>query len=461
MKVASISSSLLADEGRRLGPRAFVDGSIAARKRIRELPYRRLGDVTAGFKGGIFTHLFSPKRTYVSSHEYGVPFLGASSMLLADLSGLPLISKKDADSRSYRPLTIREGMTLISCSGSVGRMVYARSDMDGMISAGDILKVQPNPKAIRSGYLFAFLNSHYGRLLVNAGTYGTIVQHLEPRHITEIPVPKLGAPVERRAHELVKEAARLRVRAAVLRSTVVSSATAALKWASRPAHDLWTQVEPTSIQRRLDAFYHASGIVAARRCLAKRPSVRLGNAVAEVFEPNRGARRKVEDPKYGVQFLSSSEIFCLDPVGDYFISRSRTPHIERQLLGETDLLLPRSGQLGGIIGKAVLPLPSYYGSAASEHLVRIRCRTRDDAFFAWAIFATEPGYYAAIGTAFGSSIPSLDCGLLADLQLPWWKGAKRDQLVCQVEEMVKALSRAISAERAAVALVERAIQEAA
>ena len=43
-------------------------------------------------------------------------------------------------------------MTLISCSGSVGEMVYARADMDGMRSAGDILKVQPDPNTIMPGY---------------------------------------------------------------------------------------------------------------------------------------------------------------------------------------------------------------------------------------------------------------------------------------------------------------------
>jgi type I restriction enzyme S subunit len=74
---------------------------------------------------------------------------------------------------------------------------------------------------------------------------------------------------------------------------------------------------------------------------------------------------------------------------------------------------------------------------------------------------TEPGYFAAIGTAFGSSIPSLDCGLLADLRIPWWNGAKRDAIVSLVGQMVNMLNEAIIAERSGVALVERAIKEAA
>src|SRR5690606_27718476 len=114
-------------------------------------------------------------------------------------------------------------------------------------------------------------------------------------------------------------------------------------------------------------------------------------------------------------FLSSSEVFSLDPTGEYLISKRRTNALDRLIVGANDLLLPRSGQLGGIIGRAVLPLPTNYGHAASEHLVRVRCKSPEDAYYLWAVFASDPGYYATIGTAYGSSIPSLDCSLINEL----------------------------------------------
>jgi len=186
----------------------------------------------------------------------------------------------------------------------------------------------------------------------------------------------------------------------------------------------------------------------------------LGSVVEEVFEPNRGARLKVEAPAHGVPFLSSSQVFRLDPVGEYLVSRRRTPQLERLLVSNRDLLLPRSGQLGGIIGRAVLPLATYVGSAASEHLVRVRCKSVSDAHVLWAVFASGPGYLAAVGTAYGSSIPSLDCALLADLRVPWWTGQLRESLETVVGEMVERRARAIELERQAVASVERAIEEA-
>jgi type I restriction enzyme S subunit len=89
----------------------------------------------------------------------------------------------------------------------------------------------------------------------------------------------------------------------------------------------------------------------------------------------------------------------------------------------------------------------------------VRCRAKEDAFFVWAVLATEPGYYAAIGTAYGSSIPSLDCALLADLRIPWWSDQRREVIVSLVSRMITALSEAIDAERQAVALVEVAVEE--
>ncbi len=212
------------------------------------------------------------------------------------------------------------------------------------------------------------------------------------------------------------------------------------------------------LSRRMDGFHHSEAVCQARIALSTHPdSAILDECTKEVFEPNRGARRKVDDEAYGVPFLSSSAVFRLEPTAEYSIS-NKTPDLQRLLVTDHDLLLPRSGQLGGIIGRAVLPLPGNYGSAASEHLVRIRCNCQDDAFYLWAIFASQPGYYATIATAFGTSIPSLDCALLSQLSVPWNRGPTRDMIVTTTRQLVANLARAIELERAAIRLVESAIE---
>ncbi len=59
-------------------------------------------------------------------------------MLNADLSNLPLLRKKDAYSSKLRHLELKPGMTLISCSATIGRTVYCRDEMKTLFTLNDL-----------------------------------------------------------------------------------------------------------------------------------------------------------------------------------------------------------------------------------------------------------------------------------------------------------------------------------
>lgn len=460
MRTGGVSiNDVFAEGGRLTGAFHLSEDQIAVSTLKRsQLPKAPLQSLVCGrgiFRGPIFS------RRYVEDPAFGEPYVSAKDLVTASVRPSAYLSRSHG--KLLNELRLREGMVLVTCSGmNLGRAIWGRQDLDGLVGSHDLIRVCPDADVVPPGYLHAFLSGRYGHSFIRKQIYGGNIKHVEPAHLANLPVPRIGDKAERAAHRLVEQAASQRSEAARVRRTILGELSDSLGWGSpRTACDLYATASSLDIQRRLDAFHHGSGVRAARERLAAGNSQRLGDVVEDVFEPSRGARRKVEDPACGVPFLSSSQVFRLDPVGDYLVSRDGTPHLQRQLVTDRDLLLPRSGQLGGIIGRAVLPLPTYYGSAASEHLVRVRCRTREDAYFAWAVLSTEPGYYAAIGTAFGSSIPSLDCALLAELRIPWWTGKKRDNVVSLVDRMVNDLADGIRDERAAVALVERTIEEAA
>lgn len=205
MKVSTIKSNWLAKGGFRLDCSPYLGGAIETEILLDELPVRKdtLGSVTSAiFNGPQFV------RNYVDDPEFGVPFLTGGSMLLADLSDLPFLSRHDALSSKLRNLQIKHGMTLISCSGTIGKMTYARPDMEGILGSQDILKVVPNKDLIPPGYLYAFLSSKFGVPLVTSGTYGAVIQHLEPDHITGLSVPRFGEALEENVHSLVEESSK-------------------------------------------------------------------------------------------------------------------------------------------------------------------------------------------------------------------------------------------------------------
>ena len=451
-KWKAVRAAWLEEGGRRLDCNPYMSGALEARDALRRLSKTEiLSDVTER----IF-HAGREGRTWVDDPRYGIPFMGSSDILSADLSTLPLISKKQVE---RNPLfKLGEAWTLITRSGTIGRMAYVRPDMAGMACSEHVLRVVPKPDRIPPGYLYAFLSSRYGVPLVVSGTYGAIIQHIEPEHIADLPVPRFESNFEQKVAQAVEAAAVERVAASQHRRAAIELLEAKIDWSDQP-RPIAIAPMASSLLSRMDAFHYSPRVEAGRSALSSHRSVRLGDQVERVFEPSRGSRLKVSDPAFGVRFLSSSSVFELNPSAEYLVSRSLTPHLEGLLLSDCDVLLPRSGQLGGIIGRAVLPLPINVGQAGSEHLVRVRCHSPSDAAYLWAVLASEPGYWALIGTAFGSSIPSLDSSLISELMVPWLSEADRQEIATLASKAVAAQSKGNELEAAAVELLEEKIRK--
>lgn len=447
-----VRSAWLEEGGRRLDCNPYMSGALEARDTLNRLPLtERLSTVTAR----IF-HAGREARLWVEDASYGTPFMGSSDIRMSDFSALPLISNRQV--RRNPLFILRSGWTLITRSGTIGRMAYARPDMDGMACSEHVLRVAPDAQRIPPGYLYAFLSSRYGVPLVVSGTYGAIIQHIEPEHIAELPVPRFEPGFEQEVAEAIDAAAAERVAASKHRRAALALFQAKIEWSEHSGPAARTPMA-SSLRGRMDAFHYSPHVEAGRASLAAHCGVRLGDKVKRVFEPNRGSRLKVTDPAFGVPFLSSSSVFELNPSAEYLVSRSRTPHLEGLLLSNCDVLIPRSGQLGGIIGRAVLPLPMNVGQAGSEHLVRVRCHSPSDAGYLWAVLASEPGYWALIGTAFGSSIPSLDSSLVSDLTVPWLSELDRQEIGSRAEKAVVAQNKGNELEAAAVAMLEEKIRK--
>lgn len=452
-----VRSGWLQEGGRRLDCNPYMSGALEARDTLKQLKARKdaLSTLTAGHTGGIYNGpVFA--RIWVDDPRYGVPFLSNSDMLNADLANLPLLQRRYAESKKLAHLELSPGTTLITCSGTIGRMTYVRPDMAGMWSSQHIMKVVPDPERVPAGYLYAFLSSRYGVPLVVSGTYGAIIQHIEPEHIAELPVPRFGPVFEQEVAQLIDAAAAERVAASKHRRAALDLFQAKIGW-SRHSGSIARAPMASALLGRMDAFHYSPRVEAGRASLAAHFGIRLGDQVERVFEPNRGSRLKVTDPAFGVPFLSSSSVFELNPSAEYLVSRSLTPHLEGLLVSDCDVLIPRSGQLGGIIGRAVLTLPMNVGQAGSEHLVRVRCHSPQDAAYLWAVLASEPGYWALVGTAFGSSIPSLDSSLISDLTIPWLSDLDRQEIGALAEKAVVAQNKGNELEATAVALLEEEI----
>jgi type I restriction enzyme, S subunit len=466
MKVRTIPSGWMLHDGRRFDCGPYMSGALEAKIRLEEMSCEKdpLQNLTAGHNGGIYNgpHF---SRIFVDSPKHGVPFLGSGAMLQADLTDLPLLRRKDAMSPKLSYLRVRYGMTLISCSGTIGRMVYARPDMEGMLTSQHIMKVVPDPEKVPSGYVFAFLSSRYGVPLVTSGTYGSIIQSIEPGHIADLPVPRLGGPVEERAHELVDDAATARAKSAQLKANSRRILLDLLGLRDISATDTPTSfatfVVSSADLRRLDSAHHSPACKSAVQELAQSaPTSRAVSDTGKVFTPGIFKRRHVDNPDYGYPYFSGTELFQIDATPRGHLAR-KWLGIEEYLVAEDWLLIQDAGQLGGLIGRVVRVPPTVAGGAVSNHLMRIAIGDRETAAYVFAILTSAHGYRAIVRNAFGSSIPQLDPQHIGSIQLPWPNKRARSAVAEQVLQAWQFEDEAIVSERAAITLVERAIEEAA
>ena len=465
MKEKRVPSAWLEREGRRLDCGPYLSGAMDARMLLERLPRTELCRLTHGYDGGIFN---GPQfaRRYVYDSEHGVPFLSSSSMLHADFAHVDLLKSADAASARLAHLRIEEGTTLVSCSGTIGRMVYVRPEMSGTWSSQDAIKIVPDPGLVRPGYLYAFLSGGYGRPLLTGGTYGAIVQHVEPQHIARVPVPLASDDVQEEAHRFVTEAATMRTAASAELRAVVREIEEA---AGLPPIDRWSSVESpdTSLVRasalggRMDGLFHSSYHRAVLEPLRELPAARrttVGELAERVFWPPMFKRIRVEDPRFGLPFFGTSALMRSDPDASYLLAR-RTPGFENLIVDETTVLVPASGQLNGIIGHAVLPYGDVVGSTVTHDAMRLFSPSEAAAGYLFACVSSEYGRRQLKVRAFGSSIPHLNESAVAGVVLPKLDDTRMEELGRRAFEVRTARHEAISREREARDLVERWIKE--
>ncbi len=186
----------------------------------------------------------------------------------------------------------------------------------------------------------------------------------------------------------------------------------------------------------------------------------VGALADRVFWPPMFKRIRVEDPRFGLPFFGTSALLRSDPDASYLLAK-RTPSIKTLEIDETTVLVPRSGQLNGIIGHVVLPHGDVVGGVVTEDAIRLFSPSEAAAGYLFACLSSEYGRRQLKVRAFGSSIPHLDESAVAGVVLPRLDDAWMEELGRRAFAVRTARHDAIGRERAARALVERWIEEQA
>ncbi|WP_331448504.1 methylation-associated defense system restriction endonuclease subunit S MAD5 [Streptomyces prasinus] len=430
-------------QGLRLDAKPYLSGAFATQRLLERLPVEKvpLKEVTAGHAGGIFN---GPKfrRVYLSDPQHSVPFIGSKDMLVADLGGVPRLRKSDAESRQLHYLKLESGMTLIACSGfNAGRRAYARPDMNGAWSSQHVIKVAPDQSKIQPGYLYAFLASRFGEVLVKEGVYGSAIKHIEPRHIENLPVPRFGAAVESEIHELVQHAAELRAefQAGLEAATRDLFRTAGieelldLRWHEQGRDLGFAQRGVTATSLRALNFQPRAQRILER--LRERECVSLGE-VCEGGQLSRGVRFQRVDSEpgdtYGYRLVGQRQAFWLRPEGRW-ISKAFTP--DEVLADNETILVAARGTLGEneVYGRSTLVTGEWARLAYSEDFLRIRSGASEfPGAYLYALLRSEALFRLLRACSTGGKQQDIHLELCQAIPVPVLTLSDRDRIAATV-----------------------------
>jgi hypothetical protein len=453
-------------QGLRLVAKPYLSGAFATQRMLDRLPVEMeaLKDLTAGYAGGIFDGPQS-RRVYLTDPEHSVPFVGSKDMLVADFSALPRLSRVEAESPSLSYMELKPGMTLISRSGfNAGRRSYVRPDMAGFWSSEHVMKVVPDQSKVQPGYLYAFLASRFGEVLVRGGIYGSAVKHISPDHVGEIRVPRFGAAVENEIHELIQGAAELRaefqagLEAATrdLFSTAGIEELLDLRW-HEGGRDLgFAPPRVTATSLRALNFQPRARKILER--LGERECVSLGEVCeGGMLRTGKRFKRIDADTAHGVRLVGQRQSFWIRPEGRW-ISAEQAP--DDILQRDETVLIAAHGTLGEneVYGRSVLITGSWLDNAFSQDFVRVVSGDSDvPGAYLFAFFRSEAAFRVLRSMSVGGKQQEYHSKLLRELPIPVLPQPDRDRIAATVRAAYKKRDEADRKEDLALARLEVAV----
>lgn len=428
VRYLSLGTRWLIQGDYRLDAAFYADEGFEVRRILEECgsEVKRLGEVTARIFHLTESQARSNFKRIYATPGRGVPFLPARELFFFR----PLARRYLSPSmEKLEECLVQSGWVLVSRSGTVGRCLLVGARLARFACSDDVLRVIP--KDTLPGYLYAFLASRFGRVLATRDKYGAVVNHLEARHLANIPIPLLPPAREQEIHEKITTAYRLRDEANDLLDQADKLLHAELGLPrfdesqmpyikGQPSESEGRMlkaftVKASELAERLDVSYH---LPIVKTCIAQMQKggyslVQLGNVAQPYVAPR--FRRIYVKPEHGVPFLQGSHIPMMKPYDLKYLSQRAHADLSPWLIEEGWVLVTCSGTIGRV---ALVP-NALNGWAASQHIERIIPHSqRAHAGYLAAFLMTPYGQYQLSSKIYGGVVDELTEDDTAAVWLP-------------------------------------------
>ena len=154
------------------------------------------------------------ERVWAIDEEHGKPYLNATDLLTLFSLGVPAeVRYLSPDSNTdIDALIIRKDWLLMTCSGTIGRVLHVPARLDGWAATHDLIRIVPHSPDL-TGYLYAWCCTPIAQTQIRSHTHGGQINHVTDGQVGQLLVPRLHGRTAKNLNRRVMDALEARERA--------------------------------------------------------------------------------------------------------------------------------------------------------------------------------------------------------------------------------------------------------
>ena len=305
---------------------------------------------------------------------------------------------------------------------------YISKTLENQSLSDDVIRIKA---AEYSGYVYAYLKSRAGRLLILTNNYGAVIEHIEPEHLNHIPIPNPPPILKQEIHDLIEESFRLRDESNELMDDAQILLKTALQLPSIGAfHERAQQfdkmatvlnysVSSSEVVDRLDGSYYVPIVKAIEQHIARtaRDVVKIGDnqVCRSVTLPGRFKRVYVEEDS-GIVFFSGKDIGQLDPSDKKYLSvPQHAQKIKDELVIKENVILVTTS---GTLANTVFVPKHWDGWAMTHDIARLVPANNEIAGYLYAWLSSDYAHALMHRFAYGAVVRHLEKEHILQVRVP-------------------------------------------
>lgn len=463
MKTGTISLNTSALPKMRLDAHFSLSDGLVSRRYIQNTPYeiKTIEDVTDNiYCPGIF------KRSYVNK---GTPFLGGSDINKQEIYTGKFLLK--ATTPNYEILKASKNTTLVTCGGTIGKTAFVNDTLSSCLMSQHVMRVIPSSNTA-AGYLYAYLSSKYGYLLLTTNVYGSVIDTINADSIKKLPIPMIPDTLQKIVNDKIQECAKLRDEAdcMVKKARKLLFETANIPEIEYSDYDFFGSSIPgrnpsTFVRSNKEIgslSFHAFNWSERNKNLENKikcQTIKLKEALLDGDFFSTGSFPRVEVGKgHGIMLINQRDIFDNIIVGKNI---SRNGVKLNNLVEYGEIIIAGVGTLGEgeSFGRTLFAYEDLVGQLISGEFIRMKTNDKVPSGYLYAWLSSDFGFRLIRSTHAGSKLCRPIQKLLLEKPVPI---IEHDVMV-KIDQMIKEAftNRHISnlLEKEAIGIVEQEIEK--